>query len=108
MGKFAAGNYTIESVDFAPRALFLALFPVVCAVEVAEGALDGILVAGCGFVVLALEFCVADVDGALFAPVVWRVFPVFCHYGWFFFFCLGLLARLKQLRRMVVHVKLCM
>lgn len=89
MGKFAAGNYTIESVDFAPRALFLALFPVVCAVEVAEGALDGILVAGCGFVVLALEFCVADVDGALFAPVVWGVFPVFCHYV---FFLLGRLV----------------
>lgn len=49
------------------------------AVEVAEGSFDRVLVLRCGFVVLALELGVAHVGGAVFAPVIWGRFPVFCH-----------------------------
>ena len=44
-----------------------------------EGSLDVALVPACGFVVGALELCVADVEGAEFAPVFGRRFPVFGH-----------------------------
>jgi len=43
----------------------------VVSVEIAQRSLDVVLVLWCGFVLLLLELCVADVSFAELAPVLW-------------------------------------
>lgn len=62
-------------------ALLVALISLVATVQVAQEALEGTLMFGSRFVVLLLEFCIAYVNLAVFAPVLGRGFPVFGHFG---------------------------